>query len=224
MVVSARAVRAAFAAFTVTAFAFAAAPRAEAGIQIAPYVSIKSTKSVKPNQKNKSEEKETIKQRQEGGLRFGLSFWRLFSFQLSAGQSTLTTTEKTSVAKDEYGEIDYEKDLNMSTDNPDNELKLTETQRNAKASLVIDPSFWIFMLRAKAGVTATQRILEAQETGKDKTTLTTGPTYKPHSGFGFGVRLTPKMYFMAEYNMFHYKFPEIEPFEREVAVTYSVEL
>lgn len=197
---------------------------AMARISIAPYVSIKSTKSIKQSKKDKSQETESVKQRQEGGIRGSLSFWRIFSLQASVGQSKLTTTEKTQEAKDEYGEIDYEKDLNMSTESPDNEIKITETQRNGKLSIVLDPGFWIFILRAKAGVTATQRILEIAQTDQEPTTEVFGPTYKPHSGFGFGVRFTPKMYAIAEYNMFHYKFPEIEPFEREVAVSFSIEI
>lgn len=200
-----------------------------AGITISPYVSIRSTKSVKPAKKEKGstekKETETVKQRQEGGIRGSLSFFgRFMTMGLSVGQSKLTTTEKTSVAKDEYGQIDYQKDLNMSTDNPDNEIKITETQRNARFTVSLDPSFSIFILRAKAGVIATQRILETEITDQEKTTKTFGPTYKPTSGFGFGIRFSPSMYAMAEYNMYHYAFPEIEPFEREVAVTYAIEL
>jgi hypothetical protein len=205
------------------ALPLAFAPTASAGITISPYVSIRSTKSVKP-QKDKSKEGETIKQRQEGGIRGSLTFYRLLGISLSAGQSKLTTTEKVMDAKDEYGEIDYEKDLNMSTDNPENEIKITETQRNARLTVSIDPGFWIFILRAKAGVVATQRIIDVEQTGLPKTTETFGPTYKPTSGFGFGVRFTPRIYAMAEYNMYHYKFPEPEPFEREVAVSFAVEL
>ncbi len=194
------------------------------GVTVSPYVSIKSTKSVKPQAKDKSKENETVKQRKEAGIRGSVSFWSLFTLGLSVGQNTLTTTEKTQAAKDEYGEIDYQKDLNMSTDNPDNEIKITETQRNARLTMSIDPSFWIFILRAKAGVVAKQRILVTEETGKEKKTLNAGPTYKPTSGFGFGVRFTPTMYAMAEYNMYHYAFPKPEPFEREVAVSYSIEM
>jgi hypothetical protein len=198
-----------------------------AGITVSPYVSIRSTKTVKPAKKEKgSDEKketETIKQRQEAGLRAGLTFFRLFNLGLSVGQSKLTTTEKISNAKDEYGEIDYEKDLDMKTDNPDNEIKITETQRNARLTVGIDPGFWIFILRAKAGVIATQRILDTEQSDGTKMNITAGPTYKATSGFGFGVRFTPRMYAMAEYNMFHYKYPEIEPFEREVAVSYAIE-
>lgn len=195
-----------------------------AGVSIDPYVSIKSTKSVKPQKGDKTKESETVKQRQEAGLRGTLKFFRLLGIQASAGQSKLTTTSKTQDAKDEYGEIDYEQDLNMSTDNPDSEIKITETQRVAKLSVVLDPGFWIFILRAKAGVTATQRILEVEETDKEPTTEVFGPTYKPHSALGFGVRFTRKIYAMAEYSMYHYAFPEVEPFEREVSVSFSVEI
>jgi hypothetical protein len=200
------------------------APRAQAGVTIAPYVSVKSTKSIKPNAKDKSQENETVAQRKEAGLRASLSMGQLFSLQFSAGQNKLTTTQKTQDAKDEYGDIDYQKDLNLSTDAPDTELKITETQRNGKVSLVFDPSFSIFILRAKAGVTATQRILETEETGKDKMTLTAPPTYKPHSGFGVGIRFSPSMYAMAEYNFLHYKFPKVQPFEREVAVSFALSI
>ena len=203
------------------AFGAVAAP-ARAGIEVSPYVSIKSTKSVKPNAKDKSQENETVKQRQEAGLRAGVSFFSLMRFQVSVGQNKLTTTQKSQDAKDEYGEIDYQKDLNMSVDDPAQEVKITETQRNGKASLVFDLGFSILMLRAKAGLTATQRIVETEVTGKAKETKNFGPTYKPHSGFGAGVRLSPTMYVMAEYNFLHYQFPKIQPFEREVAVTYSV--
>ena len=196
--------------------------RADAGITVAPYVSIKSTKSIKANAKNKDQEDQSEAERREAGLRVGFSLGRLFSLQMSGGQNKLTTTTKTQDAKDEYGKIDYQKDLNMSTDDPLSTAKITETQRNAKASLVFDPSFSILMLRAKIGVTATQRTLETEVTGQEKLTKTFGPTYNPHSGFGAGVRLTPMMYFMAEYNFLHYDFPKIQPFEREVAVTYGV--
>lgn len=195
-----------------------------AGISIGPYASIKSTKSVKPGQKNKQTETETIKQRNEAGLRASVGFFRLMKLQLSVGQSKLTTTEKTSLVKDEYGDIDYEKDMNMKTDNPDNEIKITETQNIGQTSLIIDPSFSIFILRAKAGVTAQQRIIETEQVGEEKQKLTFGPTYKPHSGVGAGVRLGGRAYFIAEYNFYHYKFPEIEPFERELNVSFGLSL
>ena len=210
--------------FLITALAFTLSSAAQAGVTVSPYVSIKSTKSVKPQKKDKSQETETVKQRQEAGIRGSVSFWRLFSLTAGVGQSKLTTTEKVQDAKDEYGEIDYEKDLNMSTENPAQNIKITETQRNAKLTVAIDPGFWIFILRAKAGVTAQQRILETEQDGSEPTTLTFGPTYKPHSGFGLGVRFSRSMYAMAEYTFNHYKFPEVEPFEREATISFSISL
>lgn len=196
-----------------------------AGVTISPYVSIKSTKSVTPGKKDKTTENETIKQKQEYGIQASLSFWRLFKTQLSVGQSKTTTTSKVSEVTDEYGKIDLSKDLNMDTDQPDNEVKLTETQRVGKFSLMLDPSFSIFILRFKVGVTALQRIIEKEEVGVDPSKITVGPTYNPHSGVGAGIRFGPRMYFMAEYNFFHYNYPKnIEPFERELAVSYNVSL
>ncbi|RYZ59149.1 MAG: hypothetical protein EOP07_04965 [Proteobacteria bacterium] len=200
----------------------ALAPKAFAGVEIAPYVSIKSTKSVTPG-KNNSED-ESIKQRQEYGIRATVSFWRLFKTQLSIGQSKSTTTHKTGSAVDEYGEIDYNKDFNMDTSNPDNEMKLTETQRIGKFSLILDPSFSIFIARLKVGITARQRIIDKEEVGRPNESVTEGPTYKPNSGVGLGVRFGPRMYFMAEYEMYHYKYPKLEPFERELSVSYNVSL
>ncbi len=209
--------------FACLAFALALMPMAYGGIEIAPYLSIKSTKSVTPGKNNS--EKESIRQRQEYGVRASLSFWRLFRTQLSVGQSTTTSTQKTSEAVDEYAEIDYKKDFNMDTSNPENTMKLTETQRVGKFSLMLDPSFSIFILRIKIGVTARQRMVAKEEAGRPAEKLTEVPTYKPHSGVGLGLRLSPAMYFMAEYEMYHYKYaPAIEPFERELSVSYNVSI
>lgn len=208
----------------IAALGLSAGQSAYAGITVSPYVSIKSTKTVKPVKKDKTQETETVKQRQEYGMRGSISFWRLFRLSLGVGQSKLTTTEKVQDAKDEYGEIDYEQDLNMSTDNPDQEIKITETQRNGKLTVAIDPGFWIFIIRAKAGVTAQQRIIQTEQTDAEPVTQTFGPTYKPHSGFGLGIKFSPKMYAMAEYTFNHYKFPEIEPFEREATISFSISI
>ena len=198
--------------------------RAVAGITVVPYVSIKSTKSISPNAKDSTQENSKVKQRQEMGVRGALTFFRLFSLQLSVGQSVLTTTQKTQVATDEYAQINYQKDLNMSTNDAATEIKITETQRVAKVGVSIDPSFSIFVLRAKAGVGATQRILVSEVTAKPKETHTFGPFYKPYAGVGAGIRFTPSMYFMAEYTFDYYAFPKLQPFQREVTASYAVEL
>lgn len=194
---------------------------ASAAMSFDPYVTIRSTKSIKPNS-DEGTETAKVKQRQEAGLRFSLSFWKLMKFQFGIGQSVLTQTQTVNEVADEYGEIDFASDLDMSTDNPDQEVKTIDTQNRANLTFSFDPSFSIFILRFKLGVTAQQRIMEKQEAGLENVSVTKGPTYKPISGVGFGVRINPSMYFMAEYSAYHYEFPDPEPFERQVTVSYSI--
>jgi hypothetical protein len=205
------------------------APTAIAGISIEPFASISSTKEIKPDKAGKtttgsssSTETETVKQRTTYGVRGSIGFFRIMKFQLGVGTNQLTTTSKTSQVVDEYGEIDFEKDLDMNTSTPDKEVKITETQKKASAVLAVDPGFWIFILRAKAGVVATQREFSKESEGDVPVKFTSPIKYKPTCGAGAGVRLGPKMFFMAEYSLFLYKFPDKEPFEREVSVSYGV--
>lgn len=205
------------------------APNANAGISIEPFASISSTKEIKPDKAGKtttgsssSTETETVKQRTTYGVRGSIGFFRIMKFQLGVGTNQLTTTSKTSQVVDEYGEIDFEKDLDMNTSTPDKEVKITETQKKASAVLAVDPGFWIFILRAKAGVVATQREFSKESEGDVPVKFTSPIKYKPTCGAGAGVRLGPKMFFMAEYSLFLYKFPDKEPFEREVSVSYGV--
>lgn len=191
-------------------------------ISISPFVSMSSTKKIKPEAKGT--EKETLKQRTTYGVRANVSFWRLFKLQFSVGQNELVTTEKVSEAKDEFDEIDYEEDLDMSTDDPDSEVKITDKMIKARLGIVLDPGFWIFIARTKVGVQATKRTVTLEENGKEPVTDEPPITYKPYAGAGAGIKFTPRMYFMAEYNFFFYKFPETEPFEREVSVSFNVSI
>lgn len=126
---------------------------------------------------------------------------------------------------DEYNKIDIAKDLDMDTAQPDNLVKLTETQRVGQFSVMLDPSFSIFILRLKLGITAMQRIITKDELGVGTSTITVGPTYNPHSGVGAGIRFSSNMYFMAEYSFYHYNYPsKVEPFERELTVSYNVSI
>ncbi len=193
---------------------------AAAGFELSPFVSISSTKKIDPAEAGKEDSTNT--QRQTYGLRASLSFFRLLKIQASVGQNKTTTVTKTQTAVDEFEEIDYENDLDMSTDDPDSEVKITETQRLGRLGIVLDPGFWIFIARAQAGVQATQRIVELQENDEAAVTTTEPITYKPYAGAGLGVRFSPRIQAMAEYNIYMYKFPEYEPFEREVTVSFIV--
>jgi hypothetical protein len=209
---------------------FLSASPAFARISFEPFASVSSTKTIKPDKagKNKSEpattETEIIKQRTTYGIRASVGFFRIMKFQLGVGTNELATTSKTSQAVDDYGEIDFEKDLKMDTSTPDKEVKVTETQKKGTATLVLDPSFSIFVLRAKAGVVATQRELKKEEQDKPAIEYISPISYKPVAGAGAGLRFGPRMYFIAEYSLFLYKFPEKSPFEREVTVTYGLSI
>lgn len=198
----------------------ASADSAYAGITFSPYYSVSSTKSISPKPKSGTET-ETISQREEKGISAGLSFFRLFGLSLSVGQNfaTKTTTEQT--IKDEYGEIDFDSELDTSTRTPGKEVKIKDTQNKAKFSFYLDPGFWIFIARAKVGVTATQRKVETFQDDILIDQKDPAPTYKPHAGVGLGVRFSPRIFAMTEYNFFFYKFPEKEPFEREATVSFA---
>jgi hypothetical protein len=201
------------------------------GITIEPYASVSSTKEIKPDKagsksasSGSATETATTKQRTTYGVRGSIGFFRIMKFQLGVGTNELTTTSKTSRAVDEYGEIDFEKDLSMDTSDPNKDVKITETQNKATATLALDPSFSIFMLRAKAGVVATQRKFSKESEGSPAVKYTSPVKYKPICGAGAGIKLGPKMFFMAEYSLFLYKFPEKQPFEREVTVSYGLSI
>lgn len=187
-----------------------------------PYVSMKS-KTVKKKDKNDpTKEVATTRTRTEYGFKAGLRFMSIMKLSLGVGQSSLTKKEEVSELKDEYGEIDFNQDLGTSNHAPTDEITMTETRRNAKLTLSVLPKLGPFIVKAGAGVTAKQRIIASEINGIQQPTLTKGPTYKPHSVVGAGFRIDSKKHMMLEYEMYHYKFPELEPFERAVTLSVTV--
>jgi len=200
-----------------------AAEQALARIYVSPFVSTSSTKKISPAKTGSGKETSSTAQRTTYGINAGVSFWKLFSLQLSVGRAQLDQTTKTQDAADDFSQIDLEEDLKMDTSDPDSEVRKVEITDKAGASVMIDPGFWIFIARAKVGVQALRRTVSL--TQDDVTTNTTPPIlYKPLAGGGFGIRLSPKMKAMAEYQFFFYNYPELKPFEREVSITYSISI
>lgn len=196
-----------------------------AQIDISPYYSIKSTKSITPGDKGKTLDNEKVKQREEYGIKASLKVWKILKLQLALGQSQLDQTETASEVKDEYDEIDFQSELEIDTSDPSAQVKISETQRIGKFSFIFDPSFSIFIARFKLGLTARQRIVKKSQSGQPDTQVEEGPTYKPHSGIGFGVRLSRRTFWMAEYEFYHYSYPpNLEPFERELSVSFGVSI
>lgn len=188
----------------------------------APYYSLKSTKKIKTNKKDKSQEDTVNKTREEYGLKAGIAMGKLFKTEFSIGQSILTVTEKTRDAVDEFDEINYIEDLNMDTSDPDRDVKTTDELLNVRFGVALDPSFSIFIVRTKLGVQATKRKMIFEQIGSDPIIEEPPIVYKPYAGAGLGIRFSPKMFFMVEYAGYFYKFPDLEPFQREVTVSYSV--
>jgi hypothetical protein len=191
-----------------------------ARITFSPYYSVSSTKSISPKRKD-STETEKISQREEKGLSAGVSFFRIVGLSLSVGQNFKTTTTTEQTVTDEYGEIDLNSELDSSTRTPGMQTKIKDTQNKAKFSFYLDPGFWIFVARMKLGVTATQRKVQVFADDILVDTQDPAPTYKPHAGLGLGVRLSSRIFAIAEYTFFFYKFPEKEPFEREATISFG---
>ena len=209
--------------FTIVgAISLAGVRTAHAGITVEPFVTVSSTKSIKP--KGSGQEEENVKQRNTYGVRGSVSFFRLFKLGLSLGQNETINTVKTQKAVDEFAEIDIKADANLDTSSADKEAKITEVQRIGRVTVSIDPSFWIFILRVQAGVQARQRFLKVEENAEVKARLAPGPTYAPLAKAGLGIRFTPRTYFIMDYGFIFPKFPETEPFECEVGVAFSVSI
>lgn len=204
----------------ILSFGIFSTQNALARITFSPYYSVSSTKSISPN-KNEDTETEKVTQREEKGLRAGISFWRLLSLQLSVGQNFKVSTTKEQEVVDEYGDIDFESDLNSSTKEPGIETKIKDTQNKAKVSFIFDPGFWKFIARVKIGVTATQRITEMFVADEKVEEYRPEPKYNPHAGVGLGIRLTPRIFGMIEYNFDFYKFPDTKNFEREALISFG---
>lgn len=191
---------------------------AYSGINFEPYFSYRSTKGI-TSDRSEGTETETIKNREEKGIRAGIGIFSLLKIQASVGQSFTVTTKKTNQITDEYDEIDFEKELNYDPNSEVKDLKTKETDSRANVSVIVDPSFWIFIARVKAGVSARQRVVKVFE--GDTMVLKKEPaiTYKPIAGAGLGVKFSYNMYAIAEYSFYFYKFPETEPFERSVSLS-----
>ena len=189
----------------------------QAGILFEPYFSIKSTKSITPK-RSSGTETETVKNREEKGIKAGLSFYRIFRLQASVGQSFLSTTSTTSEIKDDYDEIDFSSEINLNPSSTDQTLVKKEFDNRASLSLLLDSSFSIFIARFKAGVTARQRSIKVTNNNIEVLNKNPAISYKPLASAGLGFRFSYRMYAILEYGFYLYKFPEQTPFERDLTL------
>lgn len=199
----------------------ASAAAKDTRFSVSPYASMKTKKVKQKDRNDPTKEVTKTRTRTEVGVRGSLRFLKILKASVSVGRNSLTKEEQVSELKDEYGEIDFNEDLGTSNHSATDTVKTTENQINAKLTLAVVPKFGPFSVKAGAGVTGRLREVTSEINGVAQPKITKGPTYKPHSVIGAGFRPTPKISVMLEYELYHYKFPEIEPFERSVSLSVS---
>jgi hypothetical protein len=205
---------------------FASAPALASGrLSIVPYASMSSTKEIKPSESKDSSE-ESINQRTTYGLKIDIRLFSLLTFSLQGGTNAIDKTKKQSAVRDEFKEIDFEKDLNLDTSNPKHEYRFQEEQRLATAKLLITPHLGQYLwIKAGGGVRARQRLISVTDKVNNvKTSITDPIRYHAVATGGVGVRLFRAMSAQAEYNFTFIKFPETEPHEQEVLVGFGISI
>ena len=192
-------------------------------VNIEPYYSIIRNKD-KYTEASTGQTVTETRETQEYGLRASLNLGRFFQLTASYGENRSTKTEKATDIEDTFDQIDFQTDLQIDVSDPDADVTVREHQKNAKFKVVFDPSFSIFVFRAYAGMNARWRSLEREQTGLSNVTEEYGPEYDPIAGVGFGVRFNRRTYAMAEYEFMFYDYPEFEPFEQALSVSFGVNI
>ena len=198
---------------------------AQGRLSVVPYASVSSTKAIKPNQKKDSSE-ETVNQKTTYGLKIDVRLFSLLQLSVQGGVNNTDKTKKVTALRDEYGEIELQKDLDLDTSNPKNEYRYQEEQRLASAKLFLTPRLGRFLwIKAGGGVRARQRLISTTDKVTDtKTSLTDPIRYHAVATAGAGVRLFQGVSAHAEYNFTFIKFPKTEPHEQEVLVGFGVSI
>lgn len=196
-----------------------------ARVTVGPYASVSSTKGIKPN-KMKSGSEETTTQRTTYGLRIGVRMSRFFNLGIDGGTNRVDTNKKASAMRDEYNDINFQKDLNVDPSNG-GYYRYQEEQRIAKVQLVISPiNTRILTVKAGAGVRARQRLIKVTDkVDPTKNAKVTDPIRYHATAMGaVEARLLRAFKANIQYNFYFIKFPKTQPHEQEVSVGFGAEL
>lgn len=194
---------------------------------VGPYVSISSSKTIKPKvgeEANSSEEK-TI-QRTTYGLKGDIRLSRFFSLGFNAGTNQVDTTKKAVAMRDEFGEIDFEKDANVNPADQDAEYRYQEKQYLGVAKILFSPTLTnMLRLHAGGGVRARQREVEITDKVANTSEKVKDPIrYHAVASAGFTFRPMQRVFFSMMYNFYFIKFPDTEPHEQEATIGFGVNL
>ena len=196
------------------------------GLTIAPFASVSSTKSIKPNA-SKSASDEIVTQRITYGLGVELRLARFFSVGVKAGTNQVDTTKKASAMRDEYGDIDFEKDANVNIQDQNASYHYKEKQLIGDARAYFRPSLFSGLwAKFSAGVRARKRDVTVTQTGDTTTAKDIHDPIKYHAvgGAGLGFRLLKAFHGSIDYSFYFLKFPKTQPHEQSVSVAFGVEI
>lgn len=197
-------------------------------INIAPYASLSSSKSIKPKLgKNANSSEEIVTQRQTYGLKVDIRLSKLFLFTASAGTNKVDTTKKASAMRDEFKEIDFSKDANVDTSAQNADYRYREEQRLANLEISIMPSLVQGRLWGKIGLgaRARQRLIDITDniTNNNKS-IHDKIRYDALGSAGVQLRLFHSLNAGIEYKFYFIKFPKTEPHQQEVAINFGVQI
>ena len=192
---------------------------------IGPFASVSSTKSIKPSADKESSD-EVATQRATYGVKLGIGLGRLFSLDIKAGVNEVDRTKKASAMRDEFGDIDFDKDANVDPSSQDATYRYQESQKQGTARLLISPRlFRMVWLDVGAGVRARKRdVMVTDEAAGTKQTIDDPIRYHAIGTAGLRFRLLRAFSGNIEYNFYFLKFPELEPHEQEVAIGFGVSI
>ncbi len=200
-------------------------------LTVGPYASVSSTKAIKPDNiagtnSSATTETQTVTQRLTYGVKADLRLGRLFVLSANGGVNKVDTTKKSIAMRDEYGDIDFQKDANVDVSNSDAPYRYKEEQRLANVQLTVAPRlFGGLWIKAGAGVRARQRLITiTDDTAGTSQSIKDPIRYSPSAVAGIGINLLGAFSASMEYKFYFPKFPKTEPHEQEVLVTAGVQI
>jgi hypothetical protein len=173
---------------------------------VGPFASVSSTKSIKPTADKESSE-EVVTQRTTYGLRIGVGLSRFFGLDIKGGVNEVDRTKKAVAMRDEFGDIDFQKDANVNPDDQNATYRYQESQKVGTAKLVFSPRLFSFVW-----LNGTKQVIDDPI------------RYHAIGSAGLGFRLLRAFTGSIEYSFYFLKFPELEPHEQEVAVSFGVSI
>jgi hypothetical protein len=191
---------------------------------VGPYASVSSSKGIKASSDSSSEE--TVTQRTTYGLKVGVGFMRWFGLDIKVGVNDVDQTKKSVALRDEFGEIDFEKDANVDPNQQDAEYRYQESQKLGVAKLMFKPRlFSVLWLNVGGGVRARKRdVVITQKPDGTEEKIDDPIKYHAVASAGLGFRLLRSFTGSIEYDFYFMKFPETEPHEQEVTVSFGVSI